>query len=103
MVRRYPFAFPVGLRAEVLRRDGSCILSRIEPGHVCSDVWGNEHRADDLDRLTCEHVHTEGSMMGRKAPDDLAHLVAMCGFANVAVPSRVIRDQIRDYLRGVAA
>ena len=41
-------------------------------------------------------------MMGRKAPDDLAHLVAMCGFANVAVPSRVIRDQIRAYLHGVA-
>jgi hypothetical protein len=42
-------------------------------------------------------------MMGRKAPDDLAHLVAMCGFANVAVPSKTTRDLIRDYLRGVAA
>jgi hypothetical protein len=32
-----------------------------------------------------------------------AVLDAMCGYANVAVPSRATRDAIRDYLRGVAA
>jgi hypothetical protein len=40
-------------------------------------------------------------MMGKKAPTDLAHLVALCGYANVAVPSRAMRDGMRQYLREV--
>ena len=102
MSRRYPYAFPAGLRAEVMRRDGSCILSRIEPEHVCRDVWNNEHRPDDLERLTLEHVKDE-SMMGRRAPDDATHLVALCGAANFAVPNRSQRDAFRAYLRAVTA
>jgi hypothetical protein len=40
-------------------------------------------------------------MMGKKAPTDLAHLVALCAYANVAVPSRAMRDGMRQYLREV--
>jgi hypothetical protein len=90
------------LRDAVLRRDGCCVLLRLDPKHLCRTVWGEYHDPRDLSLLTVEHVKTE-PMMGRKAPDDLAHLVAMCGFANVAVPSKATRDAIRDYLRGVAA
>ena len=89
------------LRRAVLERDGCCILLRLDPKHLCRTVWGEYHDPRDLSLLTVEHVKSE-PMMGRKAPDDLAHLVAMCGYANVAVPSRVIRDQIRAYLHGVA-
>jgi hypothetical protein len=42
-------------------------------------------------------------MMGKRAPDTLETLVAMCGYSNVAVPSKVTRDAIRDYLRTVVA
>jgi hypothetical protein len=89
------------LRDAVLQRDQCCVLLRLDPEHFCRDVWGEYHDPRDLSKLTIEHVKTE-PMMGRKAPDDLGHLVAMCGYANVAVPSRETRNQIRAYLHGVA-
>jgi hypothetical protein len=63
------------LRDAVLLRDGCCILLRLDPDHRCRDRWG------------------------KKAPTDMAHLVALCGYANVAVPSKATRDRIREYLR----
>jgi hypothetical protein len=88
------------LRDAVLLRDGCCILLRLDPDHRCRDRWGEYHDPRDLSKLTIEHVKTE-PMMGRKAPTDLAHLVALCGYANVAVPSRAMRDGMRQYLREV--
>ena len=101
-MRRYPYAFSAGRRAEVMRRDGSCILSRIEPGHVCRDVWGVSHAPDLLEALTLEHVK-DASMMGTRAPNDAAHLVALCGAANFAVPNKSQRNAMRAYLRAVMA
>ena len=89
------------LREAVMRRDQCCILLRLDLDHRCRDVWGEYHDPRDLGRLTCEHVKTE-PMMGKKAPTDLAHLVALCGYANVAVPSRAMRDGMRQYLREVS-
>ena len=89
------------LRHAVLRRDGCCILLRLDPDHRCRDRWGEYHDPRDLDKLTLEHVKLE-PMMGKKAPDDMAHLVALCGYANVAVPSRAMRDGMRQYLREVS-
>ena len=88
------------LRRAVLERDKYCILLRLDPDHRCRDRWGEYHDPRNLDKLTIEHVKLE-PMMGKKAPTDLAHLVAMCAYANVAVPSRVTRDAIRQYLREV--
>lgn len=102
MARRYPYSFPKGLRWEVLIRDGGCLLAKIEPGHICRDVWGQQHAANDLDRLTLEHVK-DASMMGRKAPTDAAHLVALCAAANFAVPNHSQREAFRAYLRAVTA
>ena len=90
------------LRRAVLERDGCCVLLKLNPAHFCRTVWGEYHDPRDLSKLTIEHVHVTGSMMGKRAPDTLETLVAMCGFANVAVPSKTTRDLIRDYLRGVA-
>jgi hypothetical protein len=90
------------LRDAVLQRDQCCVLLRLDPSHFCRTVWGEYHDPRDLSKLTIEHVKSE-PMMGRKAPDDLGHLVAMCGWSNHAVPSKATRDAIRDYLRGVAA
>lgn len=101
-MKRRPYALPEGLREAVLRRDRHCLLSSIEPEHVCRDAWGTPHAPDDLDRLSLEHVKSD-LMMGRRAPSDAAHLVALCAAANIGVPSRSQRDAFRAYLRAVTA
>ena len=90
------------LRRAILTRDGACLLSKIEPDHACRDLWGNPHAPTDLDRLTLEHVK-DASMMGRRAPSDAAHLVALCAAANFGVPSKSQRDAFRSYLRAITA
>ena len=90
------------LRWEVFARDGECVLAKIEPDHVCKDIWNQEHAPNDFDRLTLEHVHREGRMMGRRAPSDARHLIALDGFANFSVPSKVQREAFRAYLEVVA-
>jgi 5-methylcytosine-specific restriction endonuclease McrA len=83
------------LRAAVIARDGVCFLSRLNRLHVCRDKWGNEQRPDE--NLTVDHVKDEAGM-GKRAPSDLRHLVAMCYGANVGVPSREVRILERAYL-----
>ena len=93
------------LRSTVLLRDGACVLFLLalerpgspSPWHICRDVWGNEHSPYDLDKLTLEHVKDQ-PRMGRRAPSDPAHLVAMCYQGNVGVPSKKQREAIRAYL-----
>lgn len=86
-------------RAFVLRRDGECVLFKRDPSHRCS-FMGREHRPNDAKRLTMEHVK-DAPMMGRRAPSDRKHMVALCLDANVAVPSKAERDWMRDYLAKV--
>ncbi len=90
------------MRRAVLERDGCCILLRLYPSHRCRDVWGEYHDPRDLDRLTIEHVK-DHSMMAKRAPSDMAHMVALCGYANVAVPSKSERLAMRLYLESVRA
>lgn len=84
----------------VFARDQRCFLAKIEPDHRCRDVWGRPHASTDLARLTLEHVK-DGPRMAKRAPSDPAHLVALCGYANVAVPSRSQREAMRAYLKAV--
>ncbi len=90
------------MRRAVLERDGCCILLRLYPSHRCRDIWGEYHDLRDLDRLTIEHVKDEPTM-AKRAPSDMAHMVALCGYANVAVPSKAERQSMRAYLRQVTA
>lgn len=101
-MRRHPYAFPKGLRWAVLVRDGGCVLHFLEPGHICRDVWGQEHAWNDTDKCTLEHVKSD-LRMGVRAPNDEAHLVALCGLANFEVPSKAQRAAFREYLSRVAA
>lgn len=101
-MRRRPYAMPKGLRWAVFVRDGGCVLAKLEPGHVCRDIWNQQHAPNDFDRLTLEHVKSE-LRMGVRAENDLEHLVALCGYTNVNVPSKVQRGLMRDYLAKVAA
>ena len=103
-MKRKPHRDPVTteVRAAVLVRDRACLLSKLEPDHLCRDAWGNPHAAGDLARLSVEHVKSE-PMMGKRAPSDPGHLVALCVAANVGVPSKSQREAFRAYLRAVTA
>lgn len=91
------------IRYQVMLRDKACLLSKIEPGHVCRNIWGDVHAPDDVKQLSLEHVHLTGSMMGKRAPSTAASMIALCAWANVRVPSRVQRNAMRTYLAEVTA
>ena len=104
MIRRRPRRDPVTpeTRAAVLERDGWCVLAKVDPDHQCRDVWGYPHHPADKARLTVEHVKDQ-LRMGVRAPSDMAHLIALCGGANVGVPSKAEREAFRSYLARVNA
>lgn len=89
------------LHAAVLVRDRGCILAKIEPDHLCRDTWGTPHASTDLAKLTLEHVHDGYGQMGKRAPSDRRHLLALCAAANVGAPSKSQRAAFRAYLAAV--
>lgn len=99
-MKRHPYALPKALRWAVFARDGGCVLAKLEAGHACRDIWGQTHAPNDFDRLTLEHVKSD-LRTGVRAPNDLAHLVALCGYANVNVPTKTQRALFRSYLSEV--
>lgn len=86
-------------REFVMSRDGECVLAKRDSSHVCHRM-GFPHPASSVRLLTVEHVK-DAPMMGRRAPSDRQHMVAMCFDANVAVPSREVRAWLREYLAKV--
>jgi hypothetical protein len=88
------------LREAILLRDRMCFMVRLDPSHVCYDAFGREHLPTDLRLLTLEHVKDQ-PRMGRRAPSDERHIVALCYRANVGVPSKVTRQAMRAYLAAV--
>ncbi len=90
------------VRWAVIRRDRGCVLGRLFTDHICRDQWGEKHERYDLRKLTFEHVKDE-LMMGRRAPSDTSHLVALCAGSNIGVPSKEERAAMREYLAGVTA
>jgi hypothetical protein len=78
-------------------RDGACVLSLMETMHRCRNQWGDPIAAFDLGAMTLEHVKSE-LRMGKRAPSDPAHLVTLCGYANVNVPTKAQRELMRRYL-----
>jgi len=101
-VRLTPDPVTPEVREAVLRRDQMCVLAFLDESHTyCRDAWGNEHPADDLSKLSLEHVKDELAM-GKRAPSDPQHLVALCAHANIGVPSKAQRALLRQYLREVS-
>ena len=88
------------VRAFVLARDRMCIAAKLEPGHVCRDMFGYPHAPTDLGRMTLEHVKDQ-LRAGRRAPSDPVHLLTLCYGTNVNVPSKELRAGFRAYLREV--
>ena len=89
-------------RAYVLARDGMCTLYRFDHRHVCRDPFGRSHAPTAVPLLSIEHVHDGYGMMGKRAPSDPAHMVALCHHANTSVPSKEARAFFREYLMSVA-
>lgn len=88
---------PPALRSQVFARDQQCVLAKLDATHVCRDTWGQPHLSTRLDLLTIEHVKTE-LRMGVRAPNDLEHLLTLCAYSNVNVPSKAEREAFRAYL-----
>jgi hypothetical protein len=87
-------------RDYVLNRDGGCVMARFDLTHECRTRFGLAHEPSTLDLLTVEHVK-DALRMGRRAPSDRRHMVALCGLANDRVPSKEARAILRLYLAEV--
>lgn len=99
IVRRRGHADPVrpDLHREVVQRDGGCVAAILDRGHECRDAMGEPHAWSALDRMTVDHVQEGYGRLGRRAPSDRAHLVAMCHAGNLYwAPSH--RPEERHYL-----
>lgn len=84
----------------VMERDRVCVLSFLEPGHMCRTAYGTPHNPDEFP--TYEHVKPNLAM-GIKKFDDPRWGVRLCGYANNRPPTKVQRALFRDYLERVAA
>ena len=100
-VRLTPDPVTPEVREAVLKRDQCCVLYQLDDDHYCKDAWGNRHDPSDMSKLTLEHVKDELAM-GKRAPSDPQHLVALCAHANIGVPSKAQRAMLRQYLREVS-
>ena len=91
--KRPPDRVPATEAEYVLRRDGECVIAKLEregvipPGHQCSGRLTIEH----LLRFAGRRVH------GRR------HTVACCLSGNVDGDASKWRDELRDYVARVEA
>lgn len=91
------------LREAILRRDRQCLAALLDRSHQCRDQWGQPCSPRLESALTIEHVKDE-PMMGKRAPSDPGHLVALCWDANVvSLWGSAHRDLLRAYLAGTGA
>jgi hypothetical protein len=102
MTCRYPVT--PAIREAVLRRDGQCVASILDPEHQCRGEWGNWHSPWQTDLMTLDRVQEGYGRMGVRAPSDPAHLVTLCWGAHLLTHwATSHRPALRGYLAGVAA
>ena len=100
--RKHHAPYPSVLHDEILRRDGECVAAKLGFVHECRTTYGVPHAPFALPLLTVEEVKDEDKpMMGKKAPRDRKHGVALCGLMNTRPPSREMRQAFRKYLAEV--
>ena len=76
-------------------------LAVIERDHGCVAVWLGADPGDCRGRLTLDHVKDQ-PRMGKRAPSDMAHLVALCGHHHLDGWATSHRPELREYLRSVS-
>ena len=88
------------LRRLVIERDRCCVVWLVaDRSHICRDRWGEAHPADDMERLTLEHVREHA---GGRRRDEAGWCVAVCFSANVWThEASQYRHDLRAYLAGV--
>lgn len=77
------------LRLAILKRDKGCVAVLL--GEPSDDCRG---------RLTLDHVKDQ-PRMGKRAPSDMAHLLAVCEWHHLEGWATSHRPALREYLRGV--
>lgn len=87
------------LRAQVLRRDGGCLAPYLGAPDGCRSAGGYPLPATSLD-LELDHVR-DAPMMGKRAPSDTAHLVALCHRHHQGGWATRNRPLLRRYLAAV--
>lgn len=91
------------VRLAVLRRDGGCVAvqKRLSPNpatDLCRDQWDQPHPYDAVFKLQLDHVNEFGTLRS-KAPDDEAHLQAVCAYHHRTWATRALsRADSRDRL-----
>lgn len=87
------------VREAVLRRDGRCVASILEPGHECRDMYGTTHHPSALSRMTLDHLRLDPGGKRRSLP---SQLVTLCYGAHIATGwATANRPALRDYLARV--
>lgn len=91
-MKRKPHKDPVTpeLRLAVLTRDQGCVAVRLD-----------RHAGQCRGRLTLDHIHTGYSVMGKRAPSDMAHLVTLCEHHHLDGWATSHRPELREYLASV--
>ncbi len=82
------------VRALVLARDRGCVAPGLGATDPCRDRWGWPGQLGDL---TLDHVK-DAPRMGRRAPSDPAHLVALCWWHHLGGWATSHRPDLREYL-----
>lgn len=90
------------VRLAVLRRDRGCVAVQVElfgedaATDLCRDQWNNYHPWDAHFKLQLDHVNEFGTK-GKKAPDDEAHLQAVCAHHHATWATRAMaRSKARE-------
>jgi hypothetical protein len=83
------------MRAEVAGRDGSCVMSQLDPTHVCRDTFGNE--ISPFGEYEIDHIDTGG--VGKRGPSVPGNLVRLCpwGHAEKTYNARKWRPVLREW------
>ena len=80
------------LRIAIFERDRGCVAPIVD--YFCDPCAG---------RLTCDHVQSGYGRMGKRAPSDPAHLVAVCWHHHLDGWATSHRPELREYLERVNA
>lgn len=75
------------LRRLVILRDRACVAPRLGATDPCAG------------QITLDHIKDQ-PRMGKRAPSDLAHLVAVCWHHHMDGWATAHRPELREYLRG---
>ena len=89
------------LHGYILARDGQCVAATLDAPYPCRDEWGEPLDPRHLYALELDHVRDQ-PMMGKRAPSDKFHLVAMCpGHHRLDGWATANRPALRAYLSRV--